>query len=239
MSEHEDLDKLNERISEVCKKEEQVFVEDMTEHICNAINNNDGSVLSGMEVQPDEISFAIQEAIERNRMYQLMNNRKAKLYYEKYGIDPMMCENLVCSDCKNGYCDAGDSPIGCMYRMTSSPPNDLNYDEEYMPSHREALDMLEKHDLIKGSRQEYLEANAQFGKAESCSERESTEVKGITMAHIGYCVKEALETYIHSIKEHWNDNTDYSGIDVDVVARNTNVNVEKAMGIYPNIRGLL
>ena len=233
---NEDFDILNERINQVCKKEEEEFVEDMTEHIVTSLNNNDFVCMG--ECQPEEISQGIKDAIERNKLYSLMNDRRAKVYYEKYGIHPATCRNSVCSDCHSQCCTSKSSPIGCLFRMTGSPPNDLNYDEEYLPTHKEALDMLEKHGLLKGERQEYLEASARFGRAQTGKERNETEVKGITMSQIDFCVKEALDTYIEGCSKYFDDHTDYSGIDTGVVARNATINVEKAMGIYPNIRGL-
>jgi predicted adenine nucleotide alpha hydrolase (AANH) superfamily ATPase len=128
-------------------------------------------------------------------------------------------------------------PVDCPFRMISHPPNIMDYDE-YIPSHREALDMLEKNGLLKGDREEYLKANLYYGKAKNYEERDKTEVKGITMAQ----AREAIKTAINESFQYLVSEGELSQEIVDnfivpeVIASNATCELEKAMGIYPNIK---
>ena len=100
-----------------------------------------------------------------------------------------------------------------------------------MPSHREALDMLEKHDLLKGDRQRYREAWERYNRADSSEERDNAEVKGISFSQLRACI-----TNILMDKETYDDFELGCESDVKILANNIAIEVEKAMGIYPNIK---
>ncbi len=211
-------------------------------------NLNDEKILRAVESQTDltrensNIVEALEEAKERNGIYQQWENKQAEKLF-KEGKEPYPCCNMVCEHYQqsehvyaedNGeikfsgrhdYCKTNDSH-GCMFQMSSHPPNSLNYDN-YMPTHVEALDMLEKNGLLKGERQRYAEANASYDKAESPNERRNTEIKGVTFAQLHEIVKKIGK----EIPEFFNPDYDNTAL-----AQNMCVEVEKAMGIYPNIR---
>ncbi len=187
------------------------------------------SEVTGLTEENSNISEAFDEALERAEVYKAHDRFKEKELSEKYGVLPSQCYNGVCEYNSEGVCTDKSPAVGCIFRMVTSPPNSLSYNE-YMPSHREALDMLEEHGLLKGDREEYLKVNKYYDKAESQFERSQTEIKGIKMVQVEACIKEVLM-----------DNT-FEGLslldegDVDVLAKNILLEVEKAMGIYPNIK---
>ena len=212
------------------------------------IHLNDEKIIRLVESQTSltrdnsNIVEALEEAKERNTIYQRWEDANAEKLIKK-GKEPYPCCNMVCKEYKqfefskvksNGeyvfsgrsdYCNSGDSHR-CMFQMSSHPPNSLDYDE-YMPSHIEALDMLEKHGLLKGDRATYQEANCKYDKAKSQKERNQTEISGITFAQIYDCILEIVS----NIPEFFNP-------DMDEIAlcQNMCVEIEKAMGIYPNIK---
>ncbi len=210
-------------------------------------NLNDERILRAVEDQTDltrensNIVEALEEAKERSNMYQAWEDAQANKLI-KEGKEPYPCLNAVCGHyvqvedehvADNGevkysgrfnYCGEGMSH-GCMFQMNSHPPNSLNYDE-YMPTHVEALDMLEKNGLLKGSRKEYEEANVYYNKANT-DDRHSTEIKGINFKHI-YAIME----YIYKEMPYF-FNPESNGT---ALCQNICMEIEKAMGIYPNIR---
>ncbi len=184
---------------------------------------------TGLTEDNSNVSQAFDEAVERNKLYQAHNRFQEKELFVKHGIEIDECHNMVCKDYVEGSrCKELNNAIGCLFRMTESPPNTLNYDD-YMPSHHEALDMLEKHDLLKGDRQRYKEAYSRYNSANNSEERESTEIKGIDFSQLKACVVNILT------------DSNFDGFEVgdredaNILATNITIEVEKAMGIYPNI----
>lgn len=188
------------------------------------------------------VSQALEDCIQRNKIYDSWEKAKYNKLLEQ-GTEPCPCFNNVCinhsskaeeiDDNRNNYCLDGFRCHGCLYQMLDYPPNSLNYND-YMPTHKEALDMLELHELLKGEREEYKQANCSYGKAKSRSERNSTEIKGIDF-NILY---ETIETTIQDlIDNQFVKDEERIGLEQykDVIARNAGIEVEKAMGIYPNI----
>lgn len=189
----------------------------------------------GINKSNSNIEKALDDADERARIYNFEIIQAEKELIIK-GIQPRVCYNGVCDknnhsdECQNAHC----RPISCMHRMTSIPPNRLDY-REYMPSHREALDVLEKNELLKGDREEYLEDSIYYNKARNSDERHNTEIKGIDFNMLTKCVMTSLSNCVDFIKgEDGVDLTDY--INPETFSRNVCCEVEKAMGIYPNIK---
>jgi len=185
---------------------------------------------TGLDDTNSNLTEGIREAMHRAVLYDEHDRFKEIEYYEKYGIESRMCKNNVCSDNNGGECKNDDRPVGCLYRMVDNPPNSLCYDE-YMPSHREALDMLEYHGLLKGEREEYKKANSKYDKARSREERHSTEIKGIDFNMLIEVLYNVLSgEYYRAETDPMND------VPVEAHVQNICVEVEKAMGIYPNTR---
>lgn len=185
------------------------------------------------------INKALNEAKERSVMYDAYDNIREKELQEKQGINLKQCYNEACPYC-NSDCECNSSmvrPVGCLYRMTEWPPNSLNYDG-YMPNHKESLDMLEKHGLLKGNRQQYLEANSTYDRCTSRDERQNTEIKGITMRQAEKAIIGCIEWYFNFICKDDGLPEDYFDkyIDITAIAQNCCVEFEKAMHIYPNIK---
>ena len=197
---------------------------------------------TGLTRENSNIEEALEECKERNKMYHEFEDAKARKLI-KEGKEPYPCCNMVCEHCqqnenthvtdegfitfsgRSDFCTIGDSH-GCLFQMNNYPPNSLNY-EEYMPSHVEALDMLEKHGLLKGNRQRYEEANATYDRVSNSSERHNNEIKGVTFAQIHEIIKYLGE----DMPEFFNPDYDNTAL-----AQIVCVEIEKAMGIYPNIR---
>jgi 16S rRNA C1402 (ribose-2'-O) methylase RsmI len=131
----------------------------------------------GFNDSNSDITSAIKDCLERNKLYALADVRKEKELFDKYGIEPNECHNIVCKDFKqdcdvdeNGlmtnfksYCaTTGGSAAGCLFRMMQSPPNSLFYDG-YMPSHQEALDRLQANGLLNGDSYSYEENQPRYG----------------------------------------------------------------------------
>ena len=119
-----------------------------------------------------------------------------------------------------------------MYQMLSHPPNTLNY-SKYMPTHSEALDMLENHGLLKGEREEYRKANTFYNKCTSRDDRKKVLLDGVpifkAMSALSVILDEAADDKYASAlsisEEH----------ERDIIIRNFGVELEKVLGIYPNI----
>lgn len=175
---------------------------------------------------------AIQEAKERAAMYKMLEKKREKELQEKHGIDPKVCYNYVCRSNRGGTCDcAFGRPVGCIFRMTDLPPNSLDYDE-YMPSHKEALDRLEANGLLKGERQRYLEECAQYGKAATQVERGQYVINGVTMNQF----RQALTNCLKRLRGMISPFDIEDDGDVGLLANNVTVEMEKVLGIYPNIK---
>lgn len=190
---------------------------------------------TGITRENSNIEKALDDAEERGRLYDAHDARREK-ELEKTGISKKHCVNEVCKDNRDNMCmNPHGRPVSCMYRMITNPPNSLDYTDEYMPSHREALDMLEKHGLLEGDRQRYLEASVYYDKAKNYKDRNLTEIKGINFNVLEACSAKAIDEYLdYILTEGGIDLKEY--ISVEVLARNIDIEVEKAMGIYPNIK---
>ncbi len=183
----------------------------------------------GLNENNSNVSQAFDDCIERNKLYRAHDRFQEKQLLEKHNIGINECHNMACKDNEeSNNCGKGDA-VGCIFRMTASPPNSLNY-EEYMPSHREALDMLEKHGLLNGDRKRYEEANALYNRAHNNKERNNTKIENITIAQLRDCIFTILKDSIYD------DFSLLSGEDVGILSNNITLEVEKAMGVYPNIR---
>lgn len=150
------------------------------------------------------------------------------------------CFNLVCPHCvselngRTNFCEREVNSHDCLFNMLTPPPNSLNYNE-YMPSHQEALDRLESNNLLSGQRAEYALENVKYNKAATQEDRWNTEVKGITLHQAELAFIASLESYCKFIlEEDGVDITDHMSI--SVVSRNACIELEKAMGIFPNIK---
>jgi hypothetical protein len=188
------------------------------------------------------LTQALGQSLERSVMYELHDIRKEK-ELEEQGIKPNQCYNAPCKYQveKDGWGDECSGkigrPVSCLYRMTSLPPNVLDYSDKYMPSHKEALDMLAEHGLVKDGREEYIKASIYYGKAESRSERDNTEIKGITMAQARLAISDTIKQYLdYAVENSWITQECREEIDEGVIASNCAVELEKVMGIFPNIR---
>ena len=176
----------------------------------------------------DEVSQGLAEAHERHQMYDQHDAFTEKYLLARHNIQPMECHNSPCEQNTNGQECNGElgRPVACMFRMTQLPPNSLNYGE-YMPSHQEALDRLQKHKLLKGD--DYDRDNPSYGKPKTQEARLNTEVKGITFYALSKCIEEALKDL--PADYHIHD-------DAEIISRNASNLVEREMGIWPNIVGL-
>jgi hypothetical protein len=201
----------------------------------NVVDLSDHRIILAIEAQSpynrenSNIVEALQEAKGRAVLYEMMNRCREKELQEKHNIDPKMCRNEVCEHCESGVCDCEHGrPVGCIYRMVDHPPNSLDY-EDYMPSHREALDRLEAKGLLKGERQRYLEECAKYGRPTSSSERGQYVINGVTMDQF----RQAL---LNCMKELMGQNFSFDEEgDQNIVANNVTIEMEKVLGIYPNI----
>ena len=174
---------------------------------------------------------AIQEAKKRVAMYKMLEKKQEKELQERYGIDPKVCYNHVCENNKEGMCDCTPGrPVWCLYRMTDPPPNSLDYDE-YMPSHQEALDRLEANGLLKGERQRYLEECAQYQRPTTQAERGQHVINGVTMDQF----QQALLNCLERLRERTPPFDIRDDDDRWILANNVTVEMEKVLGIYPNI----
>jgi hypothetical protein len=183
------------------------------------------------------LNEAFNHAKEDSILIDANNSFMEKELHDKHGIETDCCYNSPCKHCDGLKCDCSVyRPVECLYRMITTPPNQLDY-SEYMPSHKEALDCLEAHGLLKGERAEYEKENSRYDRAKSYNERENTEVRGITMSQLIDCIKTATYEYIQGVRKYYGAET-IDDIDTNVIARNSATEVEKAMHIYPNIVGL-
>ncbi|MFA5135365.1 MAG: hypothetical protein WC505_06305 [Patescibacteria group bacterium] len=198
----------------------------------------------GITAENSNLVSALADSFERSKAYQASSDRKAEAL-RLAGKEPYPCRNAVCPrQCPNRdgryhFCTTNDSH-DCLYQMDDGPPNSLNY-EEYMPSHQEALDRLEKHGLLRGDRQRYIEESARFGKATNQQERSSVEVKGITMQQLQLCCSVAMQEFAQNPyvrRDTGEEFCDQLLEETELLAQNIGLNVEKAMGIYPNISRL-
>jgi hypothetical protein len=206
-------------------------VTDLKDHvICKSIKE------ALPELEESSIMNAIQEAKERNTLYDICERRTEKELLEVHGIKSSQCYNGVCEHCSSEGCsDKSLRACGCMYRMIDPPPNSLDYNE-YMPSHHEALDRLEKNGLLKGDHEDYVKDAPDYGKAATQADRANHVINGVTMIQL----EEALKFCFKRYSDYWESEDGKAllanEVDLDVVFRNALIEVEKILGIYPNIK---
>lgn len=193
------------------------------------------SVLSG----ENDLCKAFNDAIHRNQMRMELSIEQSRQSFLETG-EANPCFNLACPHCvselngRTNFCEREVNSHDCLFNMLTPPPNSLNYNE-YMPSHQEALDRLESNNLLSGQRAEYALENVKYNKAATREDRWNTEVKGITLHQAELAFREALSSYCKFIlEEDGVDITDHMSI--SVVSRNACIELEKAMGIFPNIK---
>jgi hypothetical protein len=203
-------------------------------------------------VPESSIKQGIEEAFERNSMRLQMFVKKSQ-YLKDKGKNPFPCFNCVCpkhiqesNSCKEEFlCH------DCLFQMTSSPPNSLNYSmNEKIPSHQEALNLLVEAGLLKDESWEYQIETIYFRdqkKPKTQYERGQVEIHGITMDHLRGLILNFLEKFYNDYETIVGkykfppiakdfDFTDEC--DREIFARNICIGIEKVMGIYPNIRSL-
>ena len=168
-------------------------------------------------------------------LYAAVENSRAN-DLQKKGLEPFPCDNAVCKD--NGYeekrgsfCKKGASCHGCLFQMLDAPPNSLNY-SGYMPTHQEALDMLENRGILSGEKERYKKESLHYQQAMPQGNRHNYEIKNIKMFHIRMAVEQTLKSF------HDNEYADIDFNDPDewnLLSHDVCLEVEKAMGVYPNI----
>jgi hypothetical protein len=157
------------------------------------------------------------------------------------GLEPHPCFNAVCSShstepTRHNFCKQQSNCWGCSFQMTSPPPSELNYDE-YMPNHQEALDLLEANGLLNGPIQESIDAAQKYylDKPKDFNERMETEVNGLPMWKIERCIKNAFDEIItdEHVEEKQREILYYWDT---IISRIALTEIEKALGIFPNIK---
>lgn len=194
----------------------------------------------------------IQEAFERNQMKLQVMERKSEDLKEK-GQNPYPCFNTVCSENvhETNTCGMGVLCHDCLFQMTSGPPNSLDYtanEGEKMPSHQEALDLLVEYGLLKDESWErkieeiYLREEK---KPATQYDRGLQEINGVTMDHLRVCILQILEEFYTTHKTligGYEFSPSCPDLDLsdegdrEILVRNICLNLEKVMGIYPNIK---
>jgi len=194
---------------------------------------------SPFTVENSNLLDAIKDSKTRAKTYKKLALKAAQELYDA-GMEPYPCCNMVCEHyCQDenievidgihyrsgrkNYCKAYQSHE-CMFQMDNHPPNKLSYNE-YMPSHVEALDMLEKHSLLAGDREVYEKANVHYGKPSSQAERSETKIENVTFRQL----EQVILTVLHDLPPG------FANSDHNVLARNITIEAEKAMGVFPNI----
>ena len=205
-------------------------------------------------IPPNAIKIGILEAMERAKAYDNMDKLRTKRLVEN-GFNPYLCYNLVCEENDDRICERGDGCHSCLFQMPTPPPNSLDYTANekeagvrYMPSHREALQMLVDNNLLKDEVFERMIETKFYRddcKASTQYDRENVKIKEVTFGQLRGAIK-------HALHELYCDHTTISGGfdfspscpdfdlseegDQEVFSRNLCLTVEKVMGIYPNIK---
>lgn len=194
-------------------------------------------------VNIDGIISALQDAYIRSRQYEQCDINKSQERMSK-GLEPNPCFNLVCQHCvesdenfRTNYCDLEYNCHSCSFQMLEEPPNSLNYGFDEMPTHKQALDILEHEGIIKGRTSEWVEECRKYAnsKAPNNMLRRTTEIQGISMETLESCIVNAFLSYIESeyVPKLESDILNEWGVRI---ASQSCLEVEKAMGIYPNIK---
>lgn len=198
------------------------------------------------------IKQGIEDAMDRNTMRLKIFERKAQEAMNK-DENPYPCHNMVCPE--NVYethtCKKGLLCYDCLFQMTNSPPNSINYSmNEKMPSHQEALDLLVENGLLKDESWENQIETIYFRdqkKPLTQYDRGQVEIKNVTMNQFRGIILNFLEEFFNDHKSiiggyefgpiapDWDFTQEE---DREIFAKNICLGIEKVMGIYPNIRKL-
>jgi hypothetical protein len=195
---------------------------------------------TGLTKDNSNIVQALQDAKERADAYEQLDLQKARKLAEA-GLEPCPCFNIVCKHYhqdsietnRMNWCDREIACHSCLFQMLEEPPNSLNYDEP-MPSHKAALTKLEELGQLKGQFLEHQTENSRYERV-TRTERNEHMISGITMD----CLSIVIETAIQDLIDNpYVPDEEKIGLDQNkqVIARNATVEVEKAMGIFPNLR---
>lgn len=205
-------------------------------------------IIKAVEEQSDitednsNLREAIQEARERNDIL-VQHLKNVAENNKKQGLEPNPCFNSVCEKHKSifgertHYCEDEYFSHGCLFRMLESPPNSLNY-SGYMPTHKEALDMLEKNGLLKGDKSEYQDIFEEYKKCKTQEERKNVVLDGVTIHQAGKALDNVLDGIIIFFKNNNQKEVLPSEIfenEKDLIVRNFQIELEKVLGVYPNI----
>jgi hypothetical protein len=202
----------------------------------------------------DSIKKGIEEAFERNNWRLQIFERKAQEKISKKQ-EPFPCFNSVCPKNNNeqNSCAKNLLCYDCLFQMTSFPPSSLKYtanENEKMPSHQEALNLLVEAGLLKDESWENQIETIYFRnqkKPKTQYERGQIEIKGITMDQFRGIILNFLEEFFNDHKSIIGGyefppiakDFDFTNEDDrEIFAQNICMGIEKVMGIYPNIQSL-
>jgi len=204
----------------------------------------------------DTFQNAMLEALERAKCYDALDNLISEKLIKK-GFNPYLCYNLVCACNENSICNIKDNCHSCLFHMPTEPPNPLDYTTNeieagvrYMPSHKEALQMLVDNDLLKDEVFENMIETKFYKyecKAKTPYDRDQVKIDSVTFGQLRGIIK-------HALNELYCDHTTIVGgfnfspscpdfdlsneDDQEIFCKNLCITIEKIMGIYPNIRQL-
>lgn len=191
----------------------------------------------------DSLNSALEDAKYRSALINNCNKAREKRLNTEYGIKPMECLNEVCKYNKyDGYCFCNNKDslyLDCNFRLFQRNPNHLDYDVDPIPTWKEALDLLAKNGFIKEDcREECKKASINYGKANNRNERDNTEVKGITFSQLRQAIEHSIDDFYSN--ESYDDKEEKASVEKhlysDIIANNSAIEVEKIMGIFPNIK---
>lgn len=199
------------------------------------------SILGEIGLGQMDLTEAFFAAIENAKMIDGLLQQKSE-ERAAAGLEPNPCFNRVCSEWRDevghrDYCARAYECHGCIMQMTSFPPNHLDYAIDPLPSHSEAIALLEHYGHIDGPISEHLAEMSKYEneKAANYGERDAVEIKGISMGTLKKCINTVIGECLTS--EFVNE-VDKIGLEnyQEAIARNVTSEVEKAMGIWPNIK---
>jgi len=225
-------------------------IENLTIH---KLTNNIYATLGEDFAPKESIQKGLEEAMERNQIRTELFFRKAQSALIQKG-NPFPCFNMVCPENIHDTNSCKKELIcwDCLFQMLDPPPNSINYsiNNEKMPSHQEALDLLVSHNLLKDETWERELETIYFRdkkKPKTQYDRGQEEIKGVTMDQFRGIILNFLE-------EFFNEHTTIVGEyqfppiaedfdfkdeeDREIFAQNICVGIEKVMGIFPNIKPL-
>jgi len=190
-----------------------------------------------------DASLFVQAIVETFAQMSVIDNSLAAKAGERAlkGLEPNPCFNAVCSShgnepTRHNFCKQGYHCHECLFRMTSPPPIEMNY-HEHMPNHQEALDLLEANGLLDGPIKEAIDEAQKYylEKPSNFNERMETEINGLPMWKAELCIKNAFR-HIYESNEVENSHREVLYYWDIIIARNALVEIEKALGIFPNIK---